>query len=788
MAVVTCEYCGKRFVEGNGWIGRYDGRHFCCEAHLDKFYAEQEQREVEERQRDLALNGVTCAYCGKTISRYDPLVLMYGENEFYCNKTCESLKLDAIREAEEAREREAEAEAERKKKEAEEAEKKRKQKEHDDYRERLRNESVLVDGVFYNQEKTKLIECPRHLKKLTVIDGVTAIGEEAFKDCESLVSVELPASLKTIGEEAFKNCKSLKTVDLPEGVTEIGEYAFQDCESLEKMSLPGSLTELPDCVFSRCSSLETVKLSEGLQAISEYAFRECSALASLEIPKSVTTIGKYALSKTGLTSVTLPDSVTELPEGLFWQSDKLVSVTLPKTLTKIEKYAFSESGVKSIVIPKGITELSPYVFEDCDVLESVEFPEGMTEVVIYAAPSLKSVKIPDGVTKIEFNACNKLTENSFNIPESVKEIHFHGCDGMTSFTVPKTVTSINFQQMESLVSVSLAERIESIFFWSCPALKSIKIPSGVKSLTVNHCTALTSLSIPSSVESISAVGCTSLTSLTVAEGVKKIGSRDFANCTALKSVSIPKNTEVAEDAFKGCTSLRGRYAPGGGSSSSSWGNVFAGSLLGSVLGGILGKGANPRVAKIKKTVFGIAAAIIALVVVVKQVNVAKETRDYKARYEAQLAEWYAVATKHEPGEQMRSYANAHRRILINDGKTERYIELRNNSDTGFENARNRIAKLDAGGKLFPLSAEDAAFYKDALKGNGFLHDGETAQMVMTVKDYDYLGTWQKGNDLVGGACGYWSKHGKQRSSKMAVVQITMGENGTVKSIKDVSAK
>lgn len=51
---------------------------------------------------------------------------------------------------------------------------------------------------------------------------VTSIGEEAFRGCTGLTSIDLPDGLTSIGEEAFTYCTSLTSIDLPDGLTSIG--------------------------------------------------------------------------------------------------------------------------------------------------------------------------------------------------------------------------------------------------------------------------------------------------------------------------------------------------------------------------------------------------------------------------------------------------------------------------------------------------------------------------------------------------------------------------------------
>ena len=80
---------------------------------------------------------------------------------------------------------------------------------------------------------------------IIISDGVTEIGDEAFRYCSNLKTVVLPESLVEIGECAFANCPNLQNVEcknelihisnmyvypegIPEGITVIGEYTFHE--------------------------------------------------------------------------------------------------------------------------------------------------------------------------------------------------------------------------------------------------------------------------------------------------------------------------------------------------------------------------------------------------------------------------------------------------------------------------------------------------------------------------------------------------------------------------------
>ena len=115
------------------------------------------------------------------------------------------------------------------------------------------------------------------------IDGyrVVGIGAGAFKNCNRLISVTLPASVRTVGKNAFENCTALREIVLPEGLTSIEKYAFENCSSLGDILLP-----------------------ETLSTIGAFAFKGCTALSEITVPASVTDIGKDIFSKaTALSTV-----------------------------------------------------------------------------------------------------------------------------------------------------------------------------------------------------------------------------------------------------------------------------------------------------------------------------------------------------------------------------------------------------------------------------------------------------------------------------------------------------
>ena len=90
-----------------------------------------------------------------------------------------------------------------------------------------------------------------NLKSVTILEGITKIGNDAFYKCTSLKSVTMPKGVTEIGERAFKGCTSLTSVTISEGVTKIEQEAFCDCKSLTSVTIPKSVTEFGGGGFHR---------------------------------------------------------------------------------------------------------------------------------------------------------------------------------------------------------------------------------------------------------------------------------------------------------------------------------------------------------------------------------------------------------------------------------------------------------------------------------------------------------------------------------------------------------
>ena len=135
-------------------------------------------------------------------------------------------------------------------------------------------ENGTAEITKYAGKDTKL-EIPGEINGMIV----TSIGDEAFSECEGLITVILPDSLETIGKGAFLFCKNLERIRMPSGVRDIGEEAFRGCKNLKRISIAkssnSSITHSSNRVLSPVKLVYSYQISDCPEQISSMETQIC---------------------------------------------------------------------------------------------------------------------------------------------------------------------------------------------------------------------------------------------------------------------------------------------------------------------------------------------------------------------------------------------------------------------------------------------------------------------------------------------------------------------------------
>ncbi len=251
------------------------------------------------------------------------------------------------------------------------------------------------------------------ITRLTIGEGVTRIGYNAFSYMDALTSAYLPASLEEISPGAFGSCHALSAFSVasgnnsfctvggvlfncsrtvlvlfpggklslynfeytvPEGTVEIADGAFMGNQYLVRLNVPSTLRVFGESAFEDCTRLQDINLSYGVTELPRYLFRNCEHLYGIYLPPTVTTIAYGAFENcTRLSEIYLPENLQTLEVCAFIGSG-LTYVEIPDRVTKLATETFMNCPwLETVVVGSGVTEVGDWVFDGCESLERVIF-------------------------------------------------------------------------------------------------------------------------------------------------------------------------------------------------------------------------------------------------------------------------------------------------------------------------------------------------------------------------------------------------------------------------------
>lgn len=461
-----------------------------------------------------------------------------------------------------------------------------------------------VDGVLYSADGKTLVYCPTTLKgSFTIPNGVIAVANGAFIDCDSLTEVSFPNTVTLVGECAFFGLKdSLTKISFAGGYNDvvIDKYAFRDCAALhsvvfEKNSristleegafygcaaitsieFPAALTKIGANAFYQCYGLQSIIFAENGKtlAFGENAFMECTSLTSVDLPAYVTEIpgvfgGCSSLEAvnvaenspylTSIDGVVFNKSVTEI---LFFPQGRSTEYYLPETVTSIASGVFSGvKKLKKLHVSNSITNIGEQAFKEAAITSILFEGEVFGEELVIGASAFEGatigkLKLPRHTTVISDRAFAKANASEIQLNEGIVSLGneaFRGATVVTKMSIPTTVKTMgeycfaaetNSPNVELPAVGGQLESISNYAFYKNTKIKTINIPATVTSIgayAFADCTAVTELNFEAN------------------SSLKIIDGHAFQTCGGsyggkLKTVTIPKSvTSIGAYAFESC--------------------------------------------------------------------------------------------------------------------------------------------------------------------------------------------------------------------------------------------
>lgn len=229
---------------------------------------------------------------------------------------------------------------------------------------------------------------------------VKTLGDNSLKDCNRLVSVDLPSSLQTIGYRALYNCINLKHLTLPDSVTSIEKEAVSHCNNLSSVYLPNSLKYIGDSAFREDTSLLSVFIPPC--QLDEEIFYNCTSLSSAELGEGSANTGTRRLFTycSSLVEVKLPNTLTSISDDTFARCISLSSIDIPSGLVNIGSQAFATcSSLTGLVLPASINSIgrNAFNYSYSVVLSGIQF-KGKTMAQVEAIPEYRWALRPNRIS------------------------------------------------------------------------------------------------------------------------------------------------------------------------------------------------------------------------------------------------------------------------------------------------------------------------------------------------------------------------------------------------------
>ena len=270
------------------------------------------------------------------------------------------------------------------------------------------------EGVLYNKDRTKLIQCPIEKQDVFYIpSGVETIGSCAFV-LSKVDSIIISSTVSHLEVCAFSQCTRLRSIYIPSTVLQIGGGIFRGCVNLNNIVID-SLN--PNYIVE-----DNIVYSINKDTLVSHHL----ASDRVEVSPTVKVIAEDAFTITNITSVVLPEGLEEIQGAAFRYTNSLYSVELPQTLKKIGTCAFQQcESLRTIEIPNSVIEMGDSVFQDCLSLMTVKMSDSIriipTGTFSYCA-SLSSYTGGMSVERIKMDAFTGTYIESMVFPETLKII------------------------------------------------------------------------------------------------------------------------------------------------------------------------------------------------------------------------------------------------------------------------------------------------------------------------------------------------------------------------------
>ena len=373
-----------------------------------------------------------------------------------------------------------------------------------------------------------------------------------YSSVSSIAHVSLPEGLTHIGINAFRYCDGLTQVTIPNSVTSIGNNAFYDCDGLTQVTIPNSVTSIGTNAFYGCAQLVSVAIGSGITTIGTFAFSDCYKLNQIRIDaQTPPVVSNSAFASAPICYV--PVGCLEAYQAADWAN--MVS----RFEESEQQITCAEAATRCMTVPSVVhytiygyvTELTQSYSSTDNTLSFwvADMPIGGR--VLHAhnvVPNATTDRTPQKGDYVKLQGYIVLHDA---MPATAEGCTMEILSAPTSNLTTQCGDSLYWMLADSTLTIAGSGMMYD-YSTSAPApwselknsFHTLVLPQGLTNIGDNafsDCAVLQAVAIPTT--------------------ITNIGTAAFQNCTALSAVLIPEGVQTIEDnAFKGCSALTSVYA------------------------------------------------------------------------------------------------------------------------------------------------------------------------------------------------------------------------------------
>ncbi|MDE5584033.1 MAG: leucine-rich repeat protein, partial [Ruminococcus sp.] len=326
---------------------------------------------------------------------------------------------------------------------------------------------------------------------------VTAVDDEVFKDNQNIKSITLPDTIYYFGAEVFRN-SSLISVNIPKSLRVLPSYSFDSCSKLETVVFHDNIVLMDYTAFQKTDIEVPPELYD--KVLEEtYIATSNTSVALLNDEWGYTIVNNYGdayviieFYRGNDTEVIIPDSINGVnvtKTGLGFQfplNTSVKSISFPETITELNIKFFKYSELEEITLPD-IDNISEDAFANCKNLRKINF-QGNPETFTIGRNAFKNctnidfIPYPEGCNNI--NIGNNAFENTgiqeviIDCDSTIDTDAFRNCQDLSYVELNNThVNSRAFRNCSALEDVTVTGKsvLEEMSFCDCRMLKNITL-------------------------------------------------------------------------------------------------------------------------------------------------------------------------------------------------------------------------------------------------------------------------------------------------------------------------